>query len=188
VANNYIYNARKKAIQVKADKNNAVIDGNIIFVVNDTAIDVRGDNIIVSNNWISDVTLASKHGIYAEGNNIQIIGNHVENITAYGIDVEDHENNIISDNIVISANIGIALVNMQNCTVDGNIVYDLGNNGIKLQDSNFTIVSNNRVMDSSNAEIIEAGGNSDYNIFIGNIAKTITKIGVNSIKEHNIEV
>jgi len=165
VANNYIYNSGKKAIQVKAGKSNAIIEGNVIFKCGDTAIDIRGDNVIISNNWIY-------------------------NSTNVGILLEDTNNCIVSNNYVnITTNSGIQIKG-DYTTVTGNNVHNAGVDGIQLKSvSTYNTLTGNICFDNTDDGIDEQGS-SDYNLFVGNICKNngdqqIAKVGANTIQEHN---
>jgi parallel beta-helix repeat protein/putative cofactor-binding repeat protein len=157
-----------------------VIDGNVIrnTGVNGTGLKVQcydsfgvqPENIVISNNAISatggdgiliDNTTASPT-IKTLG--ITIAGNTVESAGAYGIDIRDAQDCIVTNNTVIDpGQSGVAWGNCEGIVVADNYVKGSGTSGLRdLGGANSVVVRNNTLIDcaASNA------GSDEYGILI----------------------
>jgi len=152
---------------------------NIIINPNSTGISAGGYHTLIAFNKIYNVP--NNHGLYATGYYQRVIGNEVYNVTGsgnYGIKVTS--NTVVSNNIVTNCFDGIQVES--NCTVTGNLVYDVdyyalhivgncssvtgntcyaSNTGIRVQNSYYNTILGNTLTDNYYG-LYEL--NSDYNI------------------------
>lgn len=159
VSNNYIYGARGKGIQVVSGKDNGIIEGNVVFWSMGHAIDVRGNDVIINDNWVYNVTGV---GILLEGSYCTISANFINVTTESGIQIQTNSS-IVSENQV----------------------YNSGHDGIQLKGISLNNLITSNICDGSSDDGIEERDSSDYNVLIGDIATNsgdynIKIIGANS--------
>jgi hypothetical protein len=163
ISNNSINgrNFAKSGISVEQGSNRLVVTGNtvkntdtygIVLSTDSPDFAVAFNDVLISNNVISDVTIGSGFGIYldstgAASDNVVIKGNLISN-TKIGI----RENiNIITDMIV-----------------DGNAVFDSTTEGMQIRSSG-AIVCNNVVKGAAAVTSLSGLGTSDNQIVTGNV-------------------
>ena len=145
-----------------------------------------GENNIVIGNLIRD----AYYGIYArDTNNVQMIGNIVQGVTAYGIYLVGVEGATVIGGSVSTDGAtpgdGINISGAQDVLIQGVSIIDVDNYGIHLHSSSSKItIANNRISDQKLIPTMIRGINSDVTVteFIhyNNIIEGFTAVAVNN--------
>jgi len=180
----------------------AIIEGNTINNV-DNAIKLRGDKSIIVNNVIktvSNIGIWLQPGVNLSDNKYVVLNNFIDS-AKWGIHLDQTFCSIVKGNNIRNClREGITLYRGDNNVVTDNYLLDNGQEigfaQITLNDAVIqSIVSGNQIISTdgkANYGVYEQS-NDDYNIYIGNYVKghsagQIHIEGINSIKEHNVEL
>ena len=110
----------------------------------------------------------------AKGHNT-IDGNVIYSPTSYGIYIYASANNIVSNNIIYGGTKGIYVTNI-NCIIQGNLVYDSSEEGIRITDVGVnSTISNNIIYDNTLDGIL---CDADYCSVQGNVIITAGGLGI----------
>ena len=111
---------------------NTTVSNNYIRNVEEAGIVARGNGIILSNNYIYDITgkAYASRGIRTQyGAVVEIIGNWIENCVDDGIKLEGTFNSVTGNTLKNIGDVGVVIGT--DCIISGNYFYDMGNIAIE---------------------------------------------------------
>lgn len=158
----------------------------VIGDVEDTAVTITADNVTLSGFTIHNAWA----GIVVAANGSQIQGNHIVNMTAWGIDLSFSSDSHVTDNVVTHTFDGIRLKNSTDSTIGYNV---LSANGNGVYDDGFSchnVFMNNTF--TENREGLYLSSLSSYNTISGNIFRGNRVIngsyglGLFGLSHHNV--
>ncbi len=172
LASNEIDDVVLWAIELEESSNNSVADSIVsgcsygIYLHSESR-----DNLISG----SSITSAANYGIRAESGRNTIVHNDISGtVNSHGIFVKK-EGNEIGHNTIYSHNHGIRLYHTENTTAHNNTVHSIEREGIWLEAGHNNTVKDNVVEDSENGIKLEG---SDYNIISDNRADSNSLYGI----------
>jgi len=170
------------AVHLVGEERNTTVIGD----VEDTAVTITADNVTLSGFTIHNVWA----GIAVAANGSQIQGNHIVNVTAWGIDLSFSSDVHVTGNIVTHTFDGIRLRNSTDNTIGYNV---LSANGNGIYDDGFSchnVLMNNTI--SENREGLYLSSLSSHNTISGNIFRGNRVIsgsyglGLFGLSHHNV--